>query len=564
MAGFRSDICRHVICDFPVDLRLVVLYDVRMYVATVPNRSSPPAILLRESYRDGGRVKSRTLANLSHWDPARIEALRRALRGDFDHAPWGEPVCGAVFGLLFVLKRVADELGIGRALGRAPWAKLALFLVLARVAHQGSRLSAVRWAADQAVREVLGIGGFDEDDLYGALDELARQRERVEGRLFRESVRRRGGRPPALVLYDVTSSYLEGCRHELGEFGYNRDGKRGKRQILVGLLTDERGEPLAVRVFPGSRGDPTTVGTQIEVLKERFGVEEVVFVGDRGMVKSLGKEALKEADLRYITALTDPQIRKLLKGGTLQMGLFEEKVCEVEAAGLRYVLRKNPETERKERHRVEDKLASLARHVEARNRFVAGSPRAVPESGLRRYGEWIRRHKLQSFVRLSLQERMLVVETDAEARSEALLLAGCYVIETDVPAAALGAEQVHDRYQDLAKVERNWRSMKTGLLEIRPLFLRKANRTRAHALICMLALKIVREMESRLTAAFGTTDTDPHAVTLPDALASLSRLCLQHYSLENGTTITRLPQPDSRQQAILEALHITLPRSQRL
>ena len=535
-----------------------------MYVATVPNRSSPPAILLRESVRDGRRVKTRTLANLSHWDPARIEALRRALRGEFDHLPWGEPVCGPVFGLLFVLKRVAEELGIGRALGRSAWAKRALFLVLARVAHQGSRLSAVRWAADQALEEVLGLGPFDEDALYRALDELADGQSRIEQKLYRETVRRRGGSPPVLVLYDVTSSYLEGQCHELGEYGYNRDGKRGKRQILVGLLTDERGEPLAVRVFKGNQADPTTVGTQIEIVKEQFGVREVVFVGDRGMVKSLGKEALKRADLRYITALTDPQIRTLLKQGTLQMGLFEEQVCEVEAEGLRYVLRKNPEIERKEQHRVEDKLAKLTEKVEARNRFVADSKQAIPESGLRQCEAWIRRHKLNRFVRVSLDERRLLVEVDERAREEALLLAGCYVIETDVPVDALAAEQVHDCYQDLAQVERDWRSMKTGFLEIRPVFLRKANRTRAHALVCMLALKIIREMERRLTARFGTTDTDPHAVTLPDALTALSRLCLQHYRLQNGTTITRLPQPDSRQRSILEALHITLPKGHRM
>jgi hypothetical protein len=232
---------------------------------------------------------------------------------------------------------------------------------------------------------------------------------------------------------------------------------------------------------------------------------------------------LKEADLRYITALTDPQIRKLLKQGTLQMGLFEEKICEVEAGGLRYVLRKNPEIERKEHHRVEDKLAKLTQKVEARNQFVTDSKRAVPESGLRQLEVWIRRHKLQGFVRVSLKERRLVVEVDEAAQREALLLAGCYVIETDVPAEALKADQVHDRYKDLAKVERDWRSMKTGFLEIRPVFLRKANRTRAHALVCMLALKIIREMERRLTARFGTTDTDPHAVTLPDALAALNR-----------------------------------------
>lgn len=535
-----------------------------MYIATVPNRSSPPAILLRESYRKDGQVKSRTLANLTRWDPARVEALRRALRGEFDHLPLGDPVCGAVFGLLFVLKRIAEEVGIVQALGQARWAKLALFLVLARVGHQGSRLSAVRWAADQAVGEVLGTEDFDEDDLYRALDELAARQQRIENRLYRRYVERRGGTPPVLVLYDVTSSYLEGRCHELGEYGYSRDGKKGKLQIVVGLLTDERGEALAVRVFRGNQADPTTVGSQIETLKEQFEIREVVFVGDRGMVKTLGKEALRKADLRYITALTDPQIRKLLKEGTLQMGLFEETICEVQAGDLRYVLRKNPEVERKEKHRVEDKLSKLAKRVESRNEFVAGSKRAVAESGLRQLQQWIDRHKLQSFVRIRLQERMLVIDIDEEARSELLLLAGCYVIETDVPKEALATEQVHDCYKDLAKVERDWRSMKTGFLEIRPLFLRKANRTQAHALVCMLGLKIVRELETRLTACFGTTDRDPHAISVPDALAALSRLCLQHYTLDNGTPVSRLPHPDARQQKILEALKVNLPKYQKL
>ncbi len=531
-----------------------------MYVATVPNRSSPPAILLRESFRDGGRVKSRTLANLSQWDPARVEALRRALRGDFDHLPEGDPLCGPVFGLLFVVKRVADELGISRALGSALWSKLALFLVLARVAAPGSRLSAVRWAADQAVGEVLGIGDFDEDDLYRALDEVERRHEQIEKALYRAYLRQRGGGVPVLVLYDVTSSYLEGRHNELGEFGYNRDGKKGKLQVVVGLLTDEKGEPLAVRVFKGNTADPDTVATQIEILKHQFAVQEVVFVGDRGMVKSSGKEALKGAQLRYITALTDPQIRKLLKTGTLQMSLFEEKLCEVQAGPLRYVLRKNPEVERKEQHRVEDKLAKLAARVEARNQFVAQSKRSSPQSGLTNNQEWVRRHKLQGFVQLRLDERRLVIEIDEPAKNDALLLAGCYVIETDVPAAAMEAQAVHDRYKDLAKVERDWRCVKTGFLEIRPLFLRKANRTQAHALICMLALKIVREMEQRLVARFGTTDTDPHAITLPDALAALSRLCLLAYPLEQGLAVTRLPRPDQRQQTILEALNIAIPQ----
>jgi hypothetical protein len=215
------------------------------------------------------------------------------------------------------LKQIADALSLGPALGHSRLAKLALFLVLARVAHQGSRLSAVRWAEDQAVAEVLGLGAFDEDDWYAALDDLAARQEKMEKALYRRYVARRG-QPPRLFLYDVTSSYLEGEKNALGAYGYNRDGKRGKLQIVIGLLADEAGEPLAVRVFAGNRNDPTTVGEQIRILQQQFQVEELVFVGDRGMVKSKGKEALTAAGLRYITALTDPQIRGLLGQGILQ------------------------------------------------------------------------------------------------------------------------------------------------------------------------------------------------------------------------------------------------------
>jgi len=226
-----------------------------MYIDVVPNRNSPPAILLRESYREGKKVRKRTLANLSHLDGTRVEALRRALRGEFDHWAAGEPVCGRIFGLLDALKQIAEQLGISRTLGNHWMGKLALFLVLARVGHQGSRLSAVRWARDHALREVLGLEGFSEDDLYAALDDLAERQVSIERRLYQEHVRR-GGEAPMLFLYDLTSSYLEGEKNELADFGYNRDNKRGKRQIVVGLLTDGEGEPLAVQVFAGNTADP--------------------------------------------------------------------------------------------------------------------------------------------------------------------------------------------------------------------------------------------------------------------------------------------------------------------
>jgi len=529
-----------------------------MYIASVPNRTSPPAILLRESFRQDGKVKNRTLANLSAWPPARIEALRRLLRGELDTALAADPISGPVFGLLFALKHLADALGLTAALGHSRLGKLSLFLLLARLAHQGSRLSAVRWAEDQAVSEVLGLGAFNEDDLYAALDDLSARQEKIEQALYRRYLARRGT-PPALFLYDVTSSYLEGEHNALGAFGYNRDGKRGKFQIVIGLLADSDGDPLAVRVFAGNTGDPATVVEQITIVKQQFGVDELVFVGDRGMVKSKGKQALEAAGLRYISALTDPQIRRLLGAGTLQLPLFSEAVCEVEADGVRYVLRKNENEAARVRHRVENKLATLTAKVAQRNEQVTTSPRCRPEAGCRQLQTWVARHKLTGLVDLRVEHRTLVLVRHEGPLERALDLAGCYVVVTDVAAGRMSAQAVHDTYVSLQRVERDFRQMKTGLLDVRPVFVRKERRTRGHVFCCMLALKVSREMERRLHAVFGTTEANPYAITPSDAMAALSRLCLLEYHLDEHTTVTRLPRPDARQQKILAALQVHLP-----
>jgi hypothetical protein len=217
-----------------------------VYIARVPNRNSRPAILLRESYREAGKVRTRTLANLTHWAPERIVAMERLVKGEFDDGSgeMGEITSGEIFGVLFALKHLADQVGLTRVLGRAPEGKLVLFLILARIAQGGSRLSAVRWAQQHTVADVVGVEGCDEDDLYAALDWLANQQARIERELYRGYVQRQG-QPPVLVLYDVTSSYFEGECNELGQYGYNRDGKRGKRPIVIGLLTAADGEPLA-------------------------------------------------------------------------------------------------------------------------------------------------------------------------------------------------------------------------------------------------------------------------------------------------------------------------------
>lgn len=528
-----------------------------MYVARIPNRKSPPAILLRESYREGGKVRTRTIANLTNWAPERIAAMERLVKGEFDGGS-GAITSGEIFGVLFALRQLADQVGITRVLGHAPESKLNLFLILARIAHGGSRLSAVRWAQQHTVEDVLGLGAFDEDDLYAALDWLAGQQERIERELYQDYVKRQG-KPPVLVLYDVTSSYFEGDCNELGQYGYNRDGKRGKRQIVIGLLTAEDGEPLAVRVFEGNTADPTTVASQITLLKEQFGITEVVMVGDRGMIKAKGKAALSAEGWRYITALTDAQVRTLLKRGVLQPDLFDAHLCEVEHDDKRLIVRRNDTVRVREERRRGDKLNQLQTKIAARNAVVEKSPRANAQKGLAALQRWVTRHKLSRFVTLTLEERIMVCATDEDARTDDALLDGCYLLETDVPKALLDAETVDARYRDLQKVERNFRTVKTTFLDIRPIFLRKAERTKAHVFVAMLALKITRQLEAGLRQSFGTTGDDATAVTPDDALVALGRLTYLYTTDRNGQRHVHLPRPDEQQSKILGALGLSFP-----
>jgi len=464
--------------------------------------------------------------------------------------------------VLFVLKQLAERVGLLQVFGSERWAKLVLFLILARVAAQGSRLSAVRWATQHAVAETLGLKRFDEDDLYEALDRLAKEQEDIEDALYRRIVRQQGG-TPTVVLYDVTSSYLEGEQNELAAFGYNRDKKPGKAQIVIGLLTTVAGEPLAVQVYEGNTSDPVTVPEQVHTLRTRFGITELVFVGDRGMVKTKGKRALATAGFRYITALTTPQVRRLLQTQVLRTEWFTTHVHEVIHSSVRLILRRSDTLRQQAARRRADKWTKLQSLITARNAFVEAAKRAKPETGLRTLQAWVKRHKLDAFVSLALHERRLIATLDTAAQAEATVLDGCYVLETDVPQAALDASTIHDRYRALHEVEQDFRTMKTGLLEVRPIFVRKAPRTRAHVLVTMLAMKVVREMRRALVAAFGTTDDDKMAVTVDDALVALARLCLLTYHVQD-TAVTRLPTPDERQEAILKALGTPLPTARSL
>jgi transposase len=536
-----------------------------MYIESVPNRKSPPTVLLRESYREKGIVKKRTIANLTKWPKTLVSDMKNSLTGKSTENQnnnqknvINDLQSGPVFGVLAVLKKLADEIGLTQSLGKTRLAKLTLFLILARIAHQGSRLSAVRWARNHAVKEVLGLDYFNEDDLYIALDWAEENQEKIEKTLYKKYVKN-NGQPPILVLYDITSSYFEGEDNELAEYGYNRDQKKGKKQIVIGLLTGSDGEPLSVEVFRGSTTDPTTVSAQINKLVHRFSIDEVVFVGDRGMVKAKGKDAIRaNSKFHYITALTDPQIRKLLKDDAFQVGLFDTDIVEVNGEEeKRYILRRCELRQRKEHHRREDKITRLTKAVKERNQFVSSSKKAKPEAGLKKLKAWIKQYKISSFVNLSLEKNQIEIAIDSDKKAENSLLDGCYVVETDVSNSKLDKDTVWNRYGDLQKVERNFRRMKTTLIEVRPIFVRKESRTRGHVFISMLSLKIARLMENRLYNSFQTTRENDGAVTVEDAVTALARLCLHHYKIGNQV-VTGLPKPDGYQQKILDALGIRI------
>jgi len=518
----------------------------------------PPGRPAKGSPAPKSIVVHETLANLSRLPEQLVEVIEAYCRGELEGRQDQGPVQmveglpgvaapsvhqGPCYGLLAGLQELARELGIVRAVGETTRTqRLALYLIYMRLAHQGSRLSAARASEDHAVREVLEVGSFDEDDLYAALEYLEQNQCRIERALAPP--------PPcqAVFLYDVTSVYFEGQHNELADFGYNRDGKRGKKQMVAGLLTDGQGEPISIQLYRGNTNDPPTFLDAVEKLKVRFGAQEIALVGDRGMIKALGKQALGEAQFRYVTALTEPQMRALLQRGVLQMELFEEQPVEVEVQGKRYVLRCNPQTQERERARRADQWRRVQAWIRERNQQVEQKARCQPQSSLRGAQALVQKYRLGGWMAVRLEGRQVVWTEDAAAREAEAQWDGCYVVESDLPVAAATTQQVHDRYVDLTRVERDFRTLKTGLLAIRPVWLRKEDRTRGHAFVSLLALKLARELDRRVA---------PLGLTVEDAVARLQGVrlvCLGDPSLGLWRMADSYPAAQAEILAVLPRL----------
>jgi transposase len=454
---------------------------------------------------------------------------------------------GLSVGAVWAVSQIGKDLGIEKALGTDVEGTLAFWQVIARVIDQGSRLSAVRLAQMHAACDVLEIRrGFDENDLYDNLAWLADHQERIEQRLF---LSRRGKTKPQLFLYDVTSSYLEGEKNYFGEYGYSRDGKKGKKQMVIGLLCDECGDPVAVEVFSGNTQDTRTFASQVRKVAEELGCQEVTFVGDRGMIKSTQIENLPEG-FHYITAITKPQIEGLMKRGLIQFGLFDEKVCEVEEAGIRYILRRNRvRVEEMEKSRL-SKQRSLEEFVSGKNDYLSEHPRAKVSTALEKVKSKIKLLRQEKWLSVKAHDRQLSVEQDETVLKEETVLDGCYVIKTDLSKEVADKQLVHDRYKDLAEVERAFRDCKTAILEVRPVFVRSEKSTRGHVLVVMLAYMIIR----KLREAWAVLD-----MTVAEGLKQLSTLCSIEIKVRDHGSCLKIPRPREKPRDLLKALGVRTP-----
>jgi transposase len=403
-----------------------------------------------------------------------------AVWGPLQSAPLQE---GRSVGAVWVIYEMARRCGIAAALGTEVSGKLALWQVSARVIDHGARLSAVRLAQTHAACAVWHLTrGFDENALYDNLTWLAANQVTIERRLF---TARRGACKPTLFLYDVTSSYLEGQCNAFAVFGDNRDGKAGKKQVVIGLLCDAEGLPVLVEVFAGNTPDMRTVAAQITTVARRFGCQQVTLVGDRSRLKSPQIEELVQAGFHYITALPKPQVERLLQANVLQLALFTAQVREVEHEGLRYIVRRNPLRAAEMAAVRGDKQRTMEAWVAQKNASLAAHPRARVAVVLREGQTKLARLKSAAWLTGEVEERTIRLRVHAEAPREAARLDGCYVLKTDLPQAGAGTELVHERYKDLALVEQAFRTCKMAHLEVRPVYVRTAARPRGHALVVM-------------------------------------------------------------------------------
>ena len=524
-----------------------------MYIESVPNRNSPPAILLRESYRDAGKIKKRTIANLSDWPTEIVEGLRTLLKGGKVAPADQESIIvrralphGHVAAVLGTLRNI----GLDRMLGppRNRCRDLVIAMIVVRLIAPASKLATARMldplTASSSLGEVIGLGPVDEDELYVALDWLGERQEAIEKALARKHLH-----DGTLVLYDVSSSYVEGRCCELARLGYNRDGKKGKLQIVYGLLCAADGCPVAIEVFEGDTGDPRTLAAQIEKVKKRFALERVALVGDRGMVTQARLDAeIAPAGLDWITALRAPAIRTLVEAGALQMSLFDQRdmaaITSPDYPGERLIVCRNPDLARERTRKREDLLAATEADlavIAAAVRRARNPLRGEAEIALK-VGAVVNRHKVAKHFELSIGEASFSFHRKTEAIAAEAALDGIYVVRTNLPKKLLDDAATVGAYKSLARVERAFRSLKTVDIHLRPIFHWTTPHVRAHVLLCMLAYHVEHYMRARLAPMlYDETDHEAAAAMRASIVAKAERSEAARRKQTTGLTDDGLP-----------------------
>jgi hypothetical protein len=514
-----------------------------MHIDVVPNRGARPAYLLRESYREGARVRKRTLANLSSLSDEQILAIRAVLRGEAlgPAAERFEAIASRAHGHVQAVRVAMQRLSLEGVLASRPVRQrdLVLAMVAARIVAPHTKLATTRWWHTTTLAEEFGVAAASEDDLYAAMDWLLRRQGAIHKKLAARHLRSGG-----LVLYDLSSSYFEGSTCPLAKLGYNRDGRKGLLQVNYGLLTDARGCPVAVSVHEGNVADSQTLMPEVKRIREDFGIGQLVMVGDRGMISHKAIKELRADDgIGWITALKSASIRALVEQGHLQLGLFDERnLLELRSPdypGERLVACRNPELAKLRTHKREELLAATETNLQKiKARVDAAKLTGADAIGLR-VGRVLHQYKVAKHFELAIGERKFSFARKHERIAAEAALDGVYIIRTSVAAAQMDAPDCVRNYKALANVERAFRSLKTIDLKVRPIHHRTADRVRAHIFLCMLAYYVEWHMrEAWRELMFADTDTQARAVRDPVAPAKRSKAALAkaaRHTLEDGT-----------------------------
>ncbi len=510
------------------------------------------SVVLMENYREGKKVKHRTITTLTKWPKNIVDDLEKLLQGNAVTSIEDMNLSvGKSFGAIEVLNQIAIKLGIKQALGNSKQAKLAMVQIAARIIAQQSRnYVANQWVLGQDIKGVFKVADFNEDSLYRNLDWLSNNQEKIEAKIFKH--RYKTEKVNSIFLYDVTSSYFEGTQNDLAQYGYNRDKKIGKMQIVIGLMLDSYGYPLTIEVFDGNTGDTKTVSSQLKKLKENFGVENVIFVGDKGMIKSCQIEEIISEQYKwdYLTTITKGQIKTLINKDILQLSLFEDEIIEIEGENKeRYILRKNKYRAQEMFENRKERIEKLLSFVLQKNIYLQQHPRAQVKVAQRNINKKIAQLKLKAIITIELKARKITAKVDQAQVKIQGNLDGCYVVKTSVSKDILSAKTAHDRYKDLGDVEFAFRTMKTTIEEMRPIFVRKEHRTKGHVFVVMLAYMIVKYLSDKIK------DLN---YTRKFAIESLDKIQYIEYDFKGQKIKVKPKRLQPHQNEILKAIDIDL------